>query len=239
MKLKHVSRGIRGTLAVCGLIATGILPTGAKASCGPGDSVYLGSVCTTAISYCPRGYEPLAGQMKTIESNSALFSLLGCQWGGDCRTTFAFPDLRGRVPMGAGQGPGLTPRSLGQWAGTETHVLSLDELASHHHEAKAVAGGEASVEFTAFDGLGASVTPTAANKFLQTVAANPLSPSTNARIYGTGTGTPVALGGVDFSGSLGSVTVDPTGLSKPFSVLNPMTVLTYCIATEGIYPPRT
>ena len=96
-------------LAAClGIGAALLLPaTKAEASCGPEDSVYIGSVCTTAINFCPRGYQVMNGQLLAITKFNALFSLLGCTWGGDCRASFALPDMRGRAPMHAGTGPGL------------------------------------------------------------------------------------------------------------------------------------
>lgn len=238
MKMKRISGVIKGLLAVCTMAAASAFPTDAKASCGPGDSVYIGSVCITATEFCPHGYEPMSGQLITIASNSALFSLLGCKWGGDCRTTFAIPDMRGRMAMGAGQGPGLTDRTLGQQGGTETHALTKSELATHDHTATFTPAGSPSIEFNAYDGLGKSVTPDATNNYLQTVGANAFAPSTDTLIYGDGTGTEVPLGGVDFVGTSGVVTVGPTGDGRPFSIINPMTVLKFCMASEGIYPPR-
>jgi microcystin-dependent protein len=227
-------------LAAClGIGASLLLPaTEAEASCGPGDSVYLGSVCTTAINFCPRGYTEMAGQLMAITENQALFSLLGCTWGGDCRASFALPDMRGRAPIGAGLGPGLTAIKLGQSRGSETHVLTSDQLTKHSHKSAFTPAGEASVSVEIFDGNGNSPTPSETNKYLQTVASNPLAPNNTARLYGTGTGTPLNLGGVDFTGSGGTVTIGDTGNSSPFNIQGPVMALTYCMATEGIFPPR-
>ena len=71
----------------------------------------------------------------SIPDNSALFSLLGCQFGGDCRVTFALPDLRGRVPIGTGQAPELSSVSRGQQRGQETRIITVDQLAEHSHTA--------------------------------------------------------------------------------------------------------
>jgi microcystin-dependent protein len=84
-------------------------------------------------NFAPRGWALCNGQLLSIAQNTALFSLLGTTYGGDGITTFALPDLRGRVPMHAGQGPGLTDRLLGERSGEESHVLTTDELPTHRH----------------------------------------------------------------------------------------------------------
>lgn len=73
------------------------------------------------------------GQLLPISSNSSLFSLIGTNYGGDGRTTFALPDLRGRVAVGAGSGPGLSSYQLGQSGGLESVTLSTNEILSHNH----------------------------------------------------------------------------------------------------------
>lgn len=238
MKLKSFAKSIKGALAVCCLAVAGTFPTGANASCIVSDEVYIGSVCTTAISFCPGGYKEMSGQMLAISEHSAVFSLLGCKWGGNCQTTFALPDMRGRVPMGVGTGPGLTPRALGERFGQERQQLDISLLPSHTHEADFVQTSQTSVEVNAFDGLGKSAMPTEDYKYLQTVGESPFSASTDSLLYGGGDGTAVSLGGVDVTGPSGVVTVERTGAGKAFKVINPATVLTYCIAIEGLYPPR-
>ena len=75
----------------------------------------------------------LEGQLLSISQYTALFSLLGTTFGGDGRTTFALPDLRGRSPMGQGSGPGLTPRTQGQKLGSETNTITANQMPSHSH----------------------------------------------------------------------------------------------------------
>jgi microcystin-dependent protein len=84
-------------------------------------------------SFVPRGWAPCDGHLLNIASNSALFSLLGTQFGGNGSTTFALPDMRGRVPVHAGQGGGLSAYSVGQSGGAPTHTLTLSEMPAHRH----------------------------------------------------------------------------------------------------------
>src|SRR5215212_259973 len=86
-----------------------------------------------AGNFAPRNWAFCAGQILPIAQNTALFSLLGTTYGGNGQTTFALPDLRGRVAVGAGQGPGLSNISLGQVAGETTHTLISQEIPAHNH----------------------------------------------------------------------------------------------------------
>ncbi|UCG56649.1 MAG: tail fiber protein [Phycisphaerales bacterium] len=94
---------------------------------------YLGEVGLFAGNFAPRGYAFCHGQILPISSYSALYSLLGTTYGGDGRTTFGLPDLRGRTAIHAGTGPGLTPRPLGQKTGVETVTLAEAQMPSHNH----------------------------------------------------------------------------------------------------------
>lgn len=94
---------------------------------------FLGEIKIWAPNFAPRGWAFCNGQLLPISQNSALFSLLGTIYGGDGRTTFALPDLRGRVPLGMGTGPGLSPHSIGQRGGAETTTLTVNNLPAHTH----------------------------------------------------------------------------------------------------------
>jgi microcystin-dependent protein len=94
---------------------------------------YLGEIRMFAGNFAPRGWALCNGQLLSISQNTALFSLLGTTYGGNGTTTFALPDLQGRVPVHAGSGPGLTPRILGERSGEETHTLTVSEIPSHAH----------------------------------------------------------------------------------------------------------
>lgn len=100
---------------------------------------FLGEIKLVPYNFDPVGWAECDGRLLSIAQNSALFALLGTTYGGDGETTFALPDLRGRVPMGRGNGPGLTPRSLGQKTGAETNTLTLANMPAHNHTVNAVA----------------------------------------------------------------------------------------------------
>jgi microcystin-dependent protein len=86
-----------------------------------------------AGNFAPRGWAFCDGQLLAVSQNDALFSLLGTIYGGDGRTTFGLPDLRGRLPIHAGHGPGLSERRLGAKAGEEKVTLTVNQLPSHSH----------------------------------------------------------------------------------------------------------
>ncbi len=98
---------------------------------------FIGQIQAFGFNFAPRGWAKCEGQLLQISSNTALFSLLGTTYGGDGRTTFALPDLRGRVPISPGQGPGLSNYKLGAKGGVEEVVLTEGQLPPHKHPAVA------------------------------------------------------------------------------------------------------
>lgn len=94
---------------------------------------FLGEIRLFPYTFAPRGWAFCAGQIMSIAQNTALFSLLGVTYGGNGQTTFGLPDLRGRVAVSSGQGPGLSNYTLGQVAGTETVTLTTNEMPMHNH----------------------------------------------------------------------------------------------------------
>lgn len=94
---------------------------------------FLAEIIMFGGNFAPRGWALCDGQILPINSNQALFSLLGTTYGGDGRTSFALPDLRGRTPIHAGNGPGLTDRPLGQKSGVQDVVLTVAEMPGHKH----------------------------------------------------------------------------------------------------------
>ena len=94
---------------------------------------FLGMIIIVPYNFAPRGWAFCNGQILPIAQNTALFSLLGTTFGGNGQTTFALPDLRGRVPNSSGQGPGLSSYDLGQVGGTESTTLSINQMPQHGH----------------------------------------------------------------------------------------------------------
>lgn len=184
-------------------------------------SQLIGAVGIFAGNFAPRTYAFCHGDLLAISSNSALFSILGTIYGGDGRTTFGLPDLRGRVAMGAGNGPGLTSRSLGQKSGTEYNYLTVGQLPAHSHT------GYVNVADGTGDAFGANGNYLAAKA--KDVDANP---PTTVEMYKTaGTST--------FSGkTLAGVQTNNTGSTQAINNIQPYLVLNYCIALQGIYPSR-
>jgi len=94
---------------------------------------FIGQIMIFGGNFAPRGWAFCQGQLLPIAQNTALFSLLGTIYGGDGRTTFALPDMRGRVVVSPGNGPGLQSRAVGQRGGSQTNTLNTTHLPSHNH----------------------------------------------------------------------------------------------------------
>ena len=168
-----------------------------------------------AITYAPKGWASCQGQLLPIRQNAALFSLLGTAYGGNGTTTFALPDLRGRAAVGFGQGPGLATYSLGQPSGAETVGLTPTELPAHAHPVTSVVAVNTSP--------GAGTSPQ--NSYL---AAGP-TPQ-----YSENRGASDKVMATD----LVTGTAGPAGSGQPHPNVMPYLTLSYCIALEGVYPPR-
>jgi microcystin-dependent protein len=170
---------------------------------------FIGQIIIAGFNFAPRGYATCDGQLLSIAQNTALFSLLGVTYGGNGQTTFGLPDLRGRVPIHQGQGPGLTNRTMGELSGTENVTLLTANLPSHSHSliANSSAGNQ-----------GAPVTGSA-------LAAS------SAR--GTNNYSSAAPNTVLAAQSVGNA-----GNGQPFSIMQPYLVVNYAIALQGIFPSR-
>ncbi len=101
---------------------------------------FIGEIKIVGFNFAPRGYALCDGQLLPISQNTALFSLLGTTYGGDGRTTFGLPDLRGRAAVHQGQGPGLSLRTIGERSGTESVTLSVAQIPNHSHAANCQSG---------------------------------------------------------------------------------------------------
>jgi microcystin-dependent protein len=184
-------------------LAIGVSPLAVHASTEP----FLGELMLTGYNFCPLGWAQANGQILSIAQNTALFSLLGTYYGGNGITTFAVPDLRGRAPIGTGQGPGLSDRQIGEEGGDETITLTQQQMPIHSH-----AAGASTL-------AGNSVSPTnalPAKKF-------------RTQLYRTGSSADT---------SLAPDAIGLAGGSQPHSNMPPFTAMTWCIATQGIFPSR-
>lgn len=132
---------------------------------------FLGEIRAFPYTFAPVGWAACDGALMTIQQNSALFSLIGTSYGGDGRTTFALPDLQGRVPMGWGEGNGLTPRRIGDTGGSDAVLVTIAGMPQHSHALNA--SGDLAAErqpagqfFAQGDGISAYGEPTQPASYL-------------------------------------------------------------------------
>ena len=162
------------------------------------------------FNFAPKGWAWCDGQLLPLSQNTALFSLLGTTYGGDGKSNFALPDLMGRAPMHPGQGPGLSLHDLGETGGSETVTLLESEIPAHAHTLNA----------TVEDGTQGSVTSDIA-----------LATSVGGRLYQSVTNSNL-------------VAASPNALSvaggdQPHNNLQPYLTFYFCIALQGVFPPRS
>lgn len=159
--------------------------------------------------FAPKGWAWCDGQQMPVSQNTALFSLLGSTYGGDGKSSFALPNLQGRAPMHPGQGPGLTPRDLGETGGSDTVTLLVSEVPAHAHALNA-------------QGSNANL-----NDPKDAVLARPFG---GGEMYRAPAGEPVD--------PLADQSITPTGGDQPHNNLMPYLTLCFCIALQGTYPSR-
>jgi microcystin-dependent protein len=174
----------------------------------------LSEVRIFAGNFAPLSWAFCQGQLMSIAENTALFSLIGTVYGGDGQVTFALPDLRGRIAVGTGVGPGLPNWDLGEVTGSETVTLISTQLPAHTHSAIGTV--------TPFANTGTANQPNPGGGFNNTVLADSYSTPTNT-----------VMGSTNFNVVLGT-----TGGSQPHENMMPYLALNFIIATEGIYPSR-
>ena len=174
---------------------------------------YLGQLMLASWNYANKGWAMCNGQLTNINSNQALFALLGTTFGGNGIQTFALPDLRGRVANAFSQGPGLSNYNLGQMGGEEIHTLSAAETPVHSHLVNAVNNGT----------TGGTNVPGTGVTLGSGYASEAGSPPVN--IYSSAPPT-IAMGALA-----------PTG-GQPHENRMPFLALNYCIALQGIFPSR-
>ncbi|MFD2784120.1 phage tail protein [Hymenobacter rubripertinctus] len=175
---------------------------------------FIGEIRLMGFGITPKGWLPCNGQTLAINTNQALFALLGTTYGGNGVQTFALPDLRGRVAVGTGQGPGLQPYAWGQIGGIESATLQPNEMPQHTH----TFAGTVKVA----DGAASSPNPA----FGQYPAQG------SATQYSTGAPN-ATMAGASSLGTTGNV-----GSSQPHENRQPVIGMNYCIATQGYFPSR-
>jgi microcystin-dependent protein len=166
-----------------------------------------------AGDFAPRNWAFCNGQLMSIVQNTALFSILGTTYGGNGQTTFALPDLKGRVPISAGQGPGLSNISLGEKSGSETVTLNSNQIPAHVHN------GAVNFQLPASSEDGADPTP------------NDGYPARFTGAFASSTNTNMLAPGY-------SATIGVSGGSQPASIRNPYLGISYIICLFGVFPSR-
>lgn len=174
---------------------------------------YIGEIRLFGGNFAPRDWFFCNGQILSIAEYETLYALIGTTYGGDGVQTFALPDLRGRLAVGEGTGPGLTPRVIGESSGTEQVTLTVQQIPGHSHAALA--------------------TTAAGNLPGPTSAAVPASPSgANSTLYSIPGTTPFAYQNF-LPGTIGV-----TGGNQPHTNLMPSLCVSFIIATAGVFPSR-
>jgi microcystin-dependent protein len=172
---------------------------------------FVGEIRLFGFNFPPQGWAFCNGQLLPISQNTALFSLLGTYYGGDGKSTFALPNLQGQAPLQPGQGPGLSLRDLGESGGQSSVTLLVSEIPAHTH----VASGA--------------------------VAGDQLSPQNN--VWGTarvGRQTDNRYAASSGGGSLmNAQALALAGGGLPHNNMHPYLALNFCIALQGIFPPRS
>ncbi len=182
---------------------------------------YLGEIRLLAYVRVPVDWQACDGSLLNLNTYQALYSLLGTQYGGDGRTTFGVPDLRGRVPIGTGSGPNLTPRALGASGGTEVVALTQNQMPAHTHAFNATTAAANSM--TPMNNLLGNITGVMANSQI------PPNGQTQVGIYqDPPTSPPVTLDATAVSTF--------SGPANPHLNMMPSMAIGYVICTNGIYP---
>lgn len=175
---------------------------------------FIGEIRMFAGNFPPKGWAFCEGQLMSISLNTALFSLLGTMYGGDGKSTFALPNLNGAVPIGAGQGPGLSDRFLGEQGGEEIVTLLQSQIPAHSHTVTA-----GSLAVPANINTGNADTPK--NSY----------PAPSTKSYSS-----TSSGNMNTTGS--TMTLAQAGGGQPHNNLQPYLVVRYIIALQGLFPQR-
>lgn len=193
---------------------------------------FIGSILLFSGNFPIKYWAFCSGQLLPINQNQALFSILGTTYGGNGTTNFALPDLRGRVPVGTGQGPGLDNVDLGERGGSNSITLSTGNLPTHTHVPTVTAG----------TGVKPTATLNAVSEPGNTMApgGNYLSANrsiANAGYHSSGTSVTLHADSIKITPDA-TVTLSTTGSSTPINLMQPYIGLNYIIALTGIFPSR-
>lgn len=182
---------------------------------------FIGQIIMFIGNFVPRGWASCDGLLLPINQNSALFSLMGTIYGGDGRTTFALPDLRGRVAMHPGDGPGLTHRPLGRRGGAEDVTLTVAQLPSHSHDGTIKVADQDGAISAAFKGV-------VGKRAVENNTSNTVEVYVNSD-----------LATFNERNTLGGLTIGNAGGGQSINNIQPHQCVNYIIALEGIYPSRS
>lgn len=200
---------------------------------------YIGTILPWPMSWAPTNWAMCQGQLLAISQNTPLFSLLGTTYGGNGVSTFGLPNLQGRVMVGYGNGLGLTPREMGEMAGTETVSLLVSNLPSHNHPATFTPSGGGSLSLMASPNAGNSSTPAGNYIANGTDPGGTVPNPIQNYVTPAAAGTTGAVAGFSGSGGGGSVTVGMTGQNIPVGIMPPFLVVNFIICLQGIFPSRS
>ncbi|MCW3070464.1 MAG: phage tail protein [Bacteroidetes bacterium] len=178
---------------------------------------YLANITIFAGNFAPRSWMFCQGQLLAIAQYDALFALIGTTYGGDGQTTFALPDMRGRIANNQGQGPGLSNYVLGQMSGTENVSLTSAQMPIHNHSQLTFTGNP-----PALNAAGTTDNPNNAFPAAATGSSNYASSDSGDALQPS---------------SCVSITTVAGG-SQPVNIISPYLAMNYIIAVEGIFPSR-
>lgn len=170
---------------------------------------FVAEVRIFPFNFPPKGWAFCDGQLLPLSQNTALFSLLGTTYGGDGKSNFALPNMQGNACMHPGQGPGLSLHDLGETGGSQTVTLLESEIPSHNHGMNAQNAPTSQVA----DPTGATFARPASGNLFTTNLTSPVNMASNA--------------------------LAPAGGDQPHNNMMPYLTLNFCIALQGVFPPRT
>ncbi|AIN61815.1 phage tail protein [Pseudomonas soli] len=191
---------------------------------------FLGQITLFAGNFAPRGWALCNGQILSIQQNTALFAILGTTYGGNGQSTFGLPDLRGRAPIHAGQGPGTANIVLGEVGGNPSTTLTLSNMVP---QSLNIPAATVSVAIPATTGTAELDTPSTGAVLAKSVDTTGSGPE--IKIY-TATATDTTL--KPFNITVPGSTVQTTGSNLPFSNQSPYLGINFIIALEGVFPSR-